>query len=186
MRSTKIIDYIKLKLPKSKGTFLVILGIIGMLLILLSSFDYGDKVSTRKNAIETVAPVKDYSVVLEEKIEGLISDMLGGTEVTAMVTLESSVEYVYADEVKTDADVTRDQTALKTQQSDSNHKTYVVIKDSKGNEHPVVITEKMPEIRGVVVVCVGGEKSNVASAVRLAVRSALDLDEDKICVMGRH
>ncbi|MBO5747139.1 MAG: hypothetical protein J6S13_08660 [Clostridia bacterium] len=186
MKFTKIIDYIKLKMPKSKGTFLVILGIIGMLLILLASFDYGGKVSTQNNAVETDAPVKDYSVVLEEKIEGLISDMLGGTEVTAMVTLESSVEYVYADEVKTDADVTRDQTALKTQQSDSNHKTYVVIKDSQGNEHPVVITEKMPEIRGVVVVCVGGEKSNVASAVRLAVRSALDLAEDKICVMGRH
>lgn len=186
MKFTKMIDHIKLKLPKSKGTFLVVLGIIGMLLILLSSFDIGGKTFTQNSAVETAAPVKDYSVVLEEKIEGLISDMLGGTEVTAMVTLESSVEYVYADEVKTDADVTRDQTALKTQQSDSNHKTYVVIKDSEGNEHPVVITEKMPEIKGVVVVCVGGEKTNVASAVRLAVRSALDLAEDKICVMGRH
>ena len=188
MNIEKLKDYLKFKPPKSKSTFLIVLGIVGLLLLLISTFDLpGVDSKVKEDAvIETKAEVSDYSQVLENKLEGLISDMLGGTEVTAMVTLESSVEYVYADEVKTDADVTKDQSALKTQQSDSNQKTYVVIKDSDGNEHPVVITQKMPDVRGVVIVCRGGETTPVASAVRLAVKSALNISEEKICVMGRH
>ncbi len=180
---------IKEKLPKSKSGFLIAVGIVGLLLILISSFDFTSGQNPEKPQ-KTVAANSDaslqYTENIEKKLETLISDMLGKTAVSVMVTLESGTEYVYADEIKTDADITRDQSALKTQQSDKNHKSYIVIKDADGNEKPLIITEKMPVIRGVVVVCDSGESPSVASAVRLAVKSALNVDEDKICVIGRH
>ncbi len=180
---------IKEKLPKSKSGFLIAIGIVGLLLILVSSFDFtsGDKSTKPQPTVDSNNDASlEYTESIEKKLETLISDMLGKTSVTVMVTLESGTEYVYADEIKTDADVTRDQSALKTQQSDKNHKSYVVIKDADGNEKPLVITEKMPTVRGVVIVCDSGESPSVASAVRLAVKSALNVDEDKICVIGRH
>lgn len=180
---------IKVKLPKSKSGFLIAIGIVGLLLILISSFDFtGEEKQTKGQptvAVSTDASTQ-YTESVEKKLETIISDMLGKTSVKVMVTLESGKEYVYADEIKTDADITRDQSALKTQQSDKNQKSYIVIKDADGNEKPLVITEKMPTVRGVVVVCEGGETPEVASAVRLAVKSALNVGEDKICVIGRH
>ncbi len=180
---------IKEKLPKSKSTFLVILGLLGMVLILISSFDIGQYNSGKEseNTLQTATDKSDgYAERLELRLEKIISDMLGGSEVSVLITLESGSEYVYADEIKTDADVTKDQSALKTQESDSNYKTYVIVKDADGNEQPLVVTEKMPIIRGVVIVCENGQTSNVAAAVRLAVKSALNVDDSKICVIGRH
>ncbi len=179
---------LKEKLPKSKSSFLIVIGIFGLLLLLVSSFDFTNG-ETPKVAEQVIAAnsnsTADYTDRLENKLEELIADMLGDTKVTVMITLESGTEYVYADEVKTDADVTRDQSALKTQQSDSNHKTYITVKDADGNERPLIVTEKMPVIRGVVVVCESGETGAVSSAVRLAVKSALNVDENKICIIGR-
>lgn len=189
MNIKNITEKIKEKLPVSKSKFLIVLGIVGLLLIMISSFDFvdtGQKETDDAPASSKVFQTSDYISETESKLQRVISDMLGGTKVTVMVTLESGAEYVFADEIKTDADVTKDQSALKTQQSDSNHKTYIVIKDSEGNEHPLIVTEKMPIVRGVVVVCENGETPSVASAVRLAVRSSLNVDDEKICIIGRH
>ena len=129
---------------------------------------------------------EEYIEKLENKIENILSDMLGKTPVEVMITLESGTEYIYADETKVNADVTKDQSNLKLEQSDSNHKTYIIVKDAEGNEKPLIVTEKKPVIRGVVVVCESGETPTVSSAVRLAVKSALNVDDEKICIIGRH
>lgn len=179
----------KLKtLPVSKSSFLVILGIIGLLLVMISTFSGGNKKNevSQKLEVPTAAATDSYTDNIEQKLEALISDMLGGTKVTVMVTLENGVEYVYADEYKTGAEVKKDQTSLKTEQNDSNQKNYVVIKDADGNERALLVTEKMPIIRGVVVVCDSGQTETVSAAVKSAVRSALCVDEDKICIIGRH
>ena len=190
MNLNETFEKIKQKLPASKSKFLVVLGLVGLVLILISSFDFNDtgqsETMGEQKSSQSGVYASDYVNETEAKLENVISDMLGGTKVTVMVTLESGAEYVYADEIKTDADVTKDQSALKTQQSDSNQKTYIVIKDSEGNEHPLIVTEKMPKVRGVVVVCENGETPSVASAVRLAVRSSLNVDDEKICIIGRH
>lgn len=184
------INRLKEKLPKSKSGLLIAVGLLGLMLILVSSFDIGsNKNDTSKSASSQVnedSNSESYTDSLESKLENVISDMLGGTDVTVMITLDSGTEFVYADEIRTDADLTKDQTALKTQQSDKNQKTYVIVKDSEGNERPLIVTEKMPVIRGVVIVCESGETPSVASAVRLAVKSALNIDEGKICIIGRH
>lgn len=179
---------LKLKngLPKSKGAFLAIIGLVGLLLLLVSSFDFDGDGQTDTSQTETASNTVGYAEQTELRLEEIISDMLGNTAVKVMVTLESGSEYIYADEIKTDADVTKDQGQMKTQQSDSNQKSYVIVKDSNGNERPLVVTEKMPTVRGVVVVCEGGETPSVSAAVKLAVRSALGIDQEKICVIGRH
>lgn len=190
MKFKELTVKLKDKLPTSKSKFLIVLGIIGLLLIMISSFDFVDTGQKETEGDGISASIgfqtSDYISEIETKLQRVISDMLGDTKVTVMVTLESGSEYVFADEIKTDADVTKDQSALKTQQSDSNQKTYIVIKDSEGNEHPLIVTEKMPTVRGVVVVCENGETASVASAVRLAVRSSLNVDDENICIIGRH
>ena len=176
------------KLPKSKGVFLLALGIIGLLLIMVSDIDFKreEKKAETTSTVKTITSSDEYISNLEERMENIISDMLGSSPVSVMITLESGIEYVFADEQKNDAQLKKDQSSLKTEQTDSNQKSYVVVEDSEGNENAVVVTEIMPEIRGVVVVCENGEKANVFDAVKKAVKSALAVNEDKICVVGRH
>ncbi len=181
-----ILNFKKLKLPVSKSGVLIVLGIVGILLILVSSFKpTAKKTVTVPKENETVT-TDTYVQNTEKKLEQLISEMLGGTDVSVMMTLESGIEYVYADEQKIGAEIKKDQTSRKTEQNDSNHKTYVVIKDSDGNENALLVTEKMPIVRGVVVVCQSGQTEAVSSAVKSVIKSALNVDEDKICVIGRH
>lgn len=179
---------VKEKLPHSKSLILIVLGIIGILLVLLSSFT--EKRTVKDNeasepVIKTSINCTDYSKELENKLGEVISDMLGGSKVTVMVTLKNGSEFVYADDRKTNAETLNDRNSLKTEQNDSNQSSYVVIKDADGNEHALIVTEKMPVVEGVVVVCKGGQNGNVAEAVKSAVRSALSIDDDKICVIGR-
>ena len=123
---------------------------------------------------------------MEARLENVISDMLGGTSVNVMITLESGSRYIYANEIKTDIGVKDDQNSQKTEQSDSNQETYVIMKNSDGAEQPLLITEIMPTVRGVVVVCDSGQTERVSSAVRAAVMSALDIENEKICIIGRY
>lgn len=183
---------VKLKemLPKSKSSLLIIVGIIGLLLVLLSTFSQNrgkiDDEQSSSAKTQTNHSDDEYVLNLEKRLENIISDMLGGTSVNVMITLESGTRYVYANEVKTDAGTKDDRSSLKTEQSDSNQQTYVVMKDSDGNEQALLVTEIMPVVRGVVIVCESGQTDSVSSAVRTAVQSALDIDAEKICIIGRY
>lgn len=172
---------------KSKINIAVLFGIIGIALIFISGFfDREDNSENIPKRVDLQESSEVYAESVEKKLESIISDMLGGTEVQVLVTLDSSEEYVYASETKTDVGMTEDKGSQKNEQNDSNEKSYVVMKDADGNETALVVCKIMPEIRGVVIVCESGQTDTVAAAVRLAVKSALNIDESKICIIGRY
>ncbi len=169
------------------GKWIFVLGIIGLLLIGLSSFfEVDDKPEkTNKSLVNTST---QYILDTEQRLTSLVEDIVHG-KAQVMITLESGVEYIYANEIKTNVGVTEDingEQNTKTQQNDSNQKNYVTYKDSDGNEQPLIITEVMPSIRGVVVVCSGGDDPYLAAAVKSAVVTALNINEKRVCVLGKN
>ena len=187
MNTEELKQKFKRIMPKSKSSFLIIVGIIGLLLLLVSTFTEKEKKlqdESKETYVEKTT-TQTYVEDVEKRLEGIISDMLSDSKVSVMITLESSIEYVYADEQKTGAEVKNDHLQYKTEQSDSNQNSYVIVKDSEGNEKALLVTEIMPKVRGVVIVCENGQNQNVSTAVKLAVMSVLDVDESKICVIGR-
>lgn len=183
----KYFSRLKSTIFKSKRNVAIFIGILGIVLIILSSFSGKNTSNSRTNSRSALADTsEDYADSVEKKLEGIISDMLGGTKVQVLVTLDTSAEYIYASETKTDTGISEDRESQKNQQNDSNEKSYVVMKDADGNETALVVCKIMPEIRGVVVVCESGQTDAVAAAVRLAVKSALNIDESKICIIGRY
>ena len=177
-------------LPKSKSGLPIILGIFGLLLILISGFTGKVKKSTDTSLDNATTVQKsrseEYVESLEDRLEAVLSDMLSGSKVSVMITLESGIEYVYADELKTGAEIKTDKISFKEEQNDTNQNNYVIFKDSDGNEQALLVTEIMPKIKGVVVVCDDGHTENVSVAVKTAVCKALAIDYEQICVIGRH
>jgi len=58
-----------------------------------------------------------------------------------------------------------------------------VIKNSDGTQQPIAVTEVQPIVKGVVVVCDGGDNPLIQQKVIQAVTTALDITSTRVCVI---
>ncbi len=166
-----------------KIRIIVTIGILGIALILLS------EVFTPKNKTtnEVSSPESSLSVSnekLEQQVYALVTSIDGVGRAKVMVTLDTSVEYVYAKEQKSDTDVTRDIAEdgnAKTSQKDKTEENYIFVDGSAGKQ-ALLTTEKAPRVKGVVVVCEGGDDKLVQSRIIDAVTTAFDIGANRVCV----
>lgn len=176
----------KLFLADKKLPLIVVLGLAGMLLILLSQFWGGaeDK-STKENALvvsEAGTEADDYAAVLEEKLGGLIASIEGVGRAKIMVTLENTGEYVYAQEEKRNVDTNieeRDGTSQKSSTKENIQQNYILM---NGQKEALVKTRLEPKIRGVVIICEGADDIMVRQSVVNVVTTALNIPTTRVCV----
>lgn len=156
----KILELLKDK--KKTNVIIVFLVIIGLVLV-LSSF-----VSPKTEEKTTDENHAEYIKSLEEKIAKIASNVTG-LEAEATLTLETGTEYVYLDQ--------------NTTESQKNEQSYIVINDGEGGEKALIVTEKMPQIRGVVVIAKGANISQM-NAIKDAVAALLNVRSSKISVIN--
>ena len=176
----KYLDKLK-KNPK----LIVIIGLIGVALIFLSEFLPVSNSSSQKN-LSSKATTEEYCEGLENQLSEQISEVVGG-KVNVMLTLETGVEYVYASEAKNNESEIEDgvrENNKKKQKEKQNQNNYILYKDENGNEVPLVITEIMPNIKGVVVSCENGENEAVKAIIKNLVKTALNISDERVCVVG--
>lgn len=160
---------------------IVLAGIIGILLLALSSIPAGKK---EKQEIPARPSAEEYVRQTEERLETILGQIQGVGKVKVMVTLESGYRYVYARQEKTNSDRLTDHRSeeeQKLQEKNTREESYVLIDAGQGRA-PLVTEEISPKIRGVVVVCGGGKNPAVAASVVDTVRVALNLSSAMISV----
>lgn len=67
----------------------------------------------------------------------------------------------------------------------NNHESYVILRSSQGEEHPLVIREHTPCYRGVLVVAEGVENPVIKAQVVEALKATLGLSYHRITVLPR-
>ncbi|MDE7389542.1 MAG: hypothetical protein K2M82_01165 [Lachnospiraceae bacterium] len=170
-----------------KRNIIIALGMIGILLIFMSSLIDGgkdeNKVSNEPNDIVEQS-VDGYKSELESELSEIISQIDGVGDVHLLLTMESTTEQVYAIEKNIDEQIGSilddDKSSNETEYTENN--TYVIVKSGDGSENLVKLKEVMPRIRGVLVVCEGGENAVVKEKVTKAVCGALNISSGKVCV----
>lgn len=167
---------------KGKGKIICIIGIVGILLIFISSFFplSRDKEETVEG--DTSAA---YAARLEEQLEEMAADITGARQVRALVTLNSGEEYVYANEEKADSNESDSQDGdAKSQSSkkDSSEKSFVLMNGNSGSQQPLVITKLPPTVKGVVLVCQSAGSQEMQEALEHAVTTALDIPSTRVYV----
>ncbi len=169
----------RLKNPK----LLLILGLIGILLIFLSSLGSdSDKKETTDSAGEI--SVENYRQSLEEDIAEMVSDITGSRKVTVVVTLESGIRYSYAD---TREEISSDKTEKESQSTDTELKEgYITVKSASGGEEALLLKTEMPEIRGVAVVCERGDNEYINEKILNSVTAALNITSKRVYICGRN
>lgn len=159
-------------------------GIAAIVFIGLSSVFSGEKKTQSAPARQTT---DSFIAQTEQKLAAIAASIVGG-KAQAMVTLENGIEYVYASETETDTQKNEDKTGAdktKIQQNDSNAQKYIIVKDAGGDEKALVVTEIMPTVKGVVIVCDCKGDPLLAETVKNAVVTAMNISEKKVCVIDR-
>lgn len=154
-------------LKNRTASVLLAIALLGAVLLIFGSDAEGGQISGENTANE------EYISAVENKIEQMIKQVCRG-EVTVIVTAESSEEYVYAENTE---EMTEKNNGEAVRTSRSNQ--YAVI-----NGQTVIKTVLKPKIRGIAVVCLGGDDPVLQYKIIKLLSCAYGVSEAKICVAG--
>lgn len=155
-----------------KLLIIAVVMIVGIILTVISSFgnesEEKEQISLQTDKIFNES---EYTSQLENKLEEMISLINGAGETKVIVTLECDYETVYA----------KDGSIEKDNDSTDEDSEYIII-DSRDIQGGLVLKTVTPKIRGVAVVCAGGDSMYVKSAVTDLLSAVLDIGTNHISV----
>lgn len=168
----------KIKNPK----ILLVVGLAGIMLIALSSFTGSKTAKTKLPSGGAEITAEEYRVALENNIKEIVKGITGDKSATVVVTLESGIKYSYAD---TNEGSSADKTENNSKSTSSENKqSYITVKTADGGEQALLVTAEMPEVRGVAVVCKGGDDDSLNEKIKNAVTAALNITSKRVYIAG--
>ncbi len=160
---------------KDKKILLVVLvGFIGVLLIAISEMNLDKSTEKGKDLTQNMDSY-EYCDYLERRVEDIINSIDGAGEVRVMITLAETTEYVYA----------QNQNGTKKSNKDSensDNKSNFVIIENDNNDSGLLIKTYEPKVRGVAVVCVGGDNPIVQQQIYSTVSAVLNVSTARISI----
>ncbi len=168
--------------PELRRRVIVGLGVVGLALIFLSGFIHTEPAEPTAEPPPESTSGDDYRAELERDLEAMISAIDGAGAVRVMITMESTAEDVYAVDKSESESKSLPEGASQPDTQRSEENEYVIIKGRDGGEQTVLKKQRMPEIRGVLVVCDGGGSSVTKEKITAAVAGVLGVPGSKVVV----
>lgn len=154
--------------------FILIIGLLGIVFIFMSQFFVSDtKAETDKTPKEI--SLEDYKENLEFSLQKFISKIDGVGKSEVFITLIGSGETSFLKENKNDINKSD------TSSSQSVSESYVLT-DGKDGKTTVVKSRTNPEIKGVLVICDGGDSIKIKAEVLDAVTTAFNLSSSRVYI----
>ena len=141
----------------------IIIAIVALGIMLGIYFYSSDKPSNEG----TSKVAADYCTKMQEDIEELVSNIKGAGKAKVVISWESSVESVLAQNVTN---------------SGGNVSSYPQLTTGSGSTGPIVVQEKYPKAISAVIVCQGGENASVKVNIIIAVSKLLNISSDNVIV----
>ena len=173
----------KYKIDKSKGikiTSLIICFCI-VLIFCLNSGTSKTETTYKESLSYNYQSSLEYSNTLEQKLENLISKIKGAGKTTVMVYLDESPILVLAESTDEKVNTT---TNGSSSTSYTTTVTEPIILSSSGSSVPLVLTEKLPEVKGVVVVAEGANDVSLKLNIIQAIKTLIDIPSGNIQVFA--
>ena len=153
---------------------IVIAGFLVILLIFISELDFNTNY-TDKTEIKAEMSTEEYCTYLEDKVTKIIECIDGAGKTKVMITLSETTEYIYA---------TNDKNNRKNTDSsdDSNIQNDYVIIEKDNNDTGLLIKTIEPKVRGIAIVCEGGNNSTVQNQIYSAISAVLNISTSRISI----
>ncbi len=176
MGSKKFQEPLKKLWEKVKGKqALFLLGLCGILLLYFSGLTSSpSKEKKQEETLSGTPAAPEYEKQLEENLKVLISAITGEPSPAVMVTLESGSQIVYASDEKN----------ILESDSSEEQVSHILLKDSDGSQHALMVTEIQPKVKGVVVVSKYAGSAYMREKLTQAVKTALDISSARVCVIS--
>ena len=171
-----------------KLKIIVLLGILGMALILLSQFADSDSAGQSQPQITGGAEFAnlEYITQLEERLQNLISQIDGVGRNKVMITLESGTEYVFAQEQRRNTDTTHPgsgEILAGGRTQESVEQRFILVDTEFGRREALVLTRIPPRVQGVIIVCEGASNPVVEQKLISVVTTALGIPSTRVSVV---
>lgn len=177
-----IFEKLSVKIKEDKKIlFVLAIGLLGTAILIFSgNGSESDDIITENAEQEIQNSTSAYSVteveaLLEEKLEAIVSQIQGVGSVSAAVSVGSSGEYIYAENIKSEED----------SDSSSSDSEIVIYESGEGGDTGLVISVRSPDIIGVAIVCQGGGSSVVKAEITKLVTSLFGIGSDRVYVGGK-
>ena len=166
---------------------LIAAGLVGIGLIFLSTFmkkpDTDSSGSGETSAFQPVS-VEQYRAELCEELGNMVASIRGAGRTKIMLTIDGTVRELYA----SDNDIQQRESSRKNgadenaDKQSTEKRSLITVRGKDGSEQAVRIGQVLPAVRGVLIVCEGGDDPDVKKRVTEAVSAALNLSSSHICV----
>lgn len=167
-----------------KKNALFFLGIAGILLIFLSDVLFAPRPEADAAAQPAVQTAQRGQT--EQELEARLAEMIGAVQgagkVRVMLTLENDGETVYAYNEQNDTQTAAGGINGAAERRQSYENEHVLI-DAENGKQALVETCLEPEVKGVAVVCEGGDDITVVKRVTELVSVVLRLPTNRVCVI---
>ena len=123
----------------------------------------------------------DSELDVEARLSGVLSSIRGAGRVEVMITYETGTELVTAMSTKVDSNTAETSDGSKNSMTvQTNEVSEPATVGSGGGNEPIVLMEKQPVVRGVIVVAEGAADIRVKLDLQRAVQAVLDVPLSKI------
>lgn len=186
----KVIDKIKKYLETVDNKKLInnlfIILILGIILLIVANIFIENRDSSVKTNLESVTAGEelktaetDYGMLLERKLEDILSQLKGVENVRVMITLEDTVERIPAFNTTKNNETTNEIDAHGgTREIIRDDTTIQVVTSSEGGM--IVLKEIKPTVKGVIVIAQGAEDIEVKEMLYEAVKTVLGIPGNKV------
>lgn len=164
----RILTY--LRSERGKRILLAILGILFLISVFFISNGEDESKKTMESELSktAVSAEAEYELMLEARLEKLISSIEGAGDTKVMVTLSKGEYKIFAKDSYED--------------ERENKYEYVILDEGSGEDSGLIVNVISPEVQGVAVVCEGGDSSLVCSEIVDMLSSVLSLKSTQISV----
>lgn len=171
------IDFVKSKLKTDKKTFFVLIS--AGIMVLIIAFTGGGSVgkNDNKNAKNTAdndggTEIEYVENAVAQKIKSLVCEIDGAGNVNVSVSLESTGTIHYAQDIN------------EKKENDSIFKDseYIYTEGNAGQPDGLIVRIDAPVIKGVAVVCDGGESAVIKNEIKSLISSLYNIGSDRIYV----
>ena len=180
-KGRKLMDAIK---ADKKITLIVCIGLLGMLLSLASEFIHLPKKQEAETPSENIQTEYSYAEDLEKRLTNIVSSISGAGKTKVMVTLENGVESVYAADEKQSVERSSGEKTggVEVNEKSNTENEYIILQSNGSRDEGLVIKVIQPKIRGVAIVCEGGDSAYVQQRITQAVTAVLDIGASRVSI----
>ena len=180
---------------KTKINNILILVLIGILLVIVSSFfrttsaspsqGSSDNKNVKGNAVQTQgSDVQSYEASVKDELRSVLSQVEGVGKIDLIINCEGGEEQVPAENINNSTSNTneKDNSGGERATTQKNDGKTIVMTNDGDKTTPVIIKTYKPKITGILIIAEGAENRVTELRIRNAVTNLYNVHEDKVTV----